>query len=104
MFGFLKNLFSSRPATDYGQLLAEGGVIVDVRTRNEYAGGHVKGSLNFPLNELGSNLGKLRKDHPIITCCASGMRSGAAKSQLIAKGYTRVYNGGSWYNLKKYEK
>jgi len=39
----------------------------------------------------------------VITCCASGMRSGSAKSMLQSNGF-EVYNGGSWFNLKKYEK
>jgi rhodanese-related sulfurtransferase len=104
MIGFLKKLFSKAPEVDYGQLLAQGGTIVDVRTRGEYSGGHIKGSVNIPLNELQAGMGKLKKDKPIITVCASGMRSGAARSALASAGFTQVYNGGSWFNLKKYEK
>ena len=44
------------------------------------------------------------KDQAIITCCASGMRSGSAKSFLKGQGYTNVHNGGSWMNLRKYSK
>jgi rhodanese-related sulfurtransferase len=49
-------------------------------------------------------MAKLKKDKPIITCCASGMRSGSAKAMLQSNGFAQVYNGGSWTNLKKYEK
>jgi len=104
MISILKKLFSKAPAVDYAELLANGGTIVDVRTRGEYAGGHVKGSINIPLNELQGSMGKFKKDKPIITVCASGMRSGSARSQLSSAGFTQVYNGGSWMNLKKYEK
>ncbi|HEY4629318.1 MAG TPA: rhodanese-like domain-containing protein, partial [Flavobacterium sp.] len=37
---------------------------------------------------------------PIITCCASGMRSASAKSILKSSGFTKVYNGGGWSSLK----
>jgi len=87
------------PAIDYKELLNKGAQIVDVRTRGEYASGHIKGSVNIPLNELTLNIKKLKKDKPVITCCASGMRSATAKSTLISLGYTEVYNGGGWMSL-----
>ena len=100
MFEKLKEILGFPPAPDYNQLLKEGGVIVDVRTKAEYAGGHIKGSKNIPLSNLSSNPGIPKdKNKPIITCCASGMRSASAKSLLQAKGYTNVHNGGSWTRL-----
>lgn len=104
MIGLLKKLLGMGPKVDLGTVIANGGVIVDVRTPAEYAGGHVKGSLNIPLASLGSQLSKIKKDKPVITCCASGMRSSSAKSLLQANGYKEVHNGGSWFNLKKFEK
>ena len=89
---------------DMGQLIADGAVIVDVRTPGEYAGGHIKGSVNIPLQSLGSQMAKLKKDKPVITCCASGMRSGSARAMLQSAGFNEVYNAGSWFNLKKFEK
>ncbi|MEX2336437.1 MAG: rhodanese-like domain-containing protein [Fulvivirga sp.] len=100
MMSKLKGLLGFKPETDYNQLLKEGGVIVDVRTKPEYAGGHIKGSKNIPLQSLDSNLNTLKnKDKPVITCCASGMRSASAKGLLKSKGFTNVYNGGSWSSL-----
>ena len=104
MIATIKKLLGIGPKVDLGAVIARGGIIVDVRTTGEYAGGNVKGSLNIPLNTLGSQMKQLKKDKPVITCCASGMRSGSAKSMLLANGFTEVYNGGSWYNLKKFEK
>ncbi len=100
----IKKMLGIGPKADFGLLMANGAVIVDVRTSGEYAGGHVKGSLNIPLDSLPNQIAKLKRDKPIITCCASGMRSGAAKTMLQAKGFKEVHNGGSWYNLKKFEK
>ena len=53
----------------------------------------------MPLQTLEQHLGKLKKDKPVITCCASGMRSSSARGFLKSKGY-EVYNGGSWVSLK----
>lgn len=101
MIDTLKKLLGFGPHIDYNELLEEGAIIVDVRTKQEFAGGHIKGARNIPVNSLRSNLGKLKdKDKPIITCCASGMRSASAKNLLQSSGYTRVYNGGGWRNLQ----
>jgi rhodanese-related sulfurtransferase len=81
--------------------MKNGAVILDVRSKGEYAGGHIKGSMNIPVDQLSGNLSKLKdKNNPIITYCASGMRSASAKSILKSNGYTEVHNGGSWYSLK----
>ncbi|MBS1935460.1 MAG: rhodanese-like domain-containing protein [Bacteroidetes bacterium] len=101
MITLLKKLFGKTSSTDFATLIEEGAIILDVRTRNEYAGGHVKNSLNIPLNELPAQLKKLKKEKTIITCCASGMRSASAKNVLQSNGFT-AYNGGSWVSLKKY--
>jgi len=100
----LKKIFGIGPKIDLGEVIANGAVIIDVRTTGEYAGGHIKGSVNIPLAAIDSQMSKFKKDKPIITCCASGMRSGSARSKLLASGFKEVYNAGSWYNLKKYEK
>ncbi|MBL7888629.1 MAG: rhodanese-like domain-containing protein [Bacteroidia bacterium] len=103
MLDGIKKLFGMGPKVDLGELIKNGAIILDVRSKGEYAGGHVKGSINIPLDQLGSNLAKLKKDKVIITCCASGMRSGAAKGQLKSKGY-EVHNGGSWMSVNRYVK
>ncbi len=102
MFGFLKNLFG--PKVDFADLMAKGAVIVDVRTKGEFQGGHVKGSINIPLDQLANNLKKINKDKPVITVCASGARSSSARGLLMGKGYTEVYNGGSWINMRAFGK
>ena len=100
MIAKLKELLGIKPAPNYRELLQEGGIIVDVRTKAEFSGGHIKGSKNIPLQSLPANLNKLKnKDKPVITCCASGMRSASAKSMLKSNGFSNVYNGGSWARL-----
>ncbi|HMW67427.1 MAG TPA: rhodanese-like domain-containing protein [Chitinophagaceae bacterium] len=100
MIGFLKNLFSAGPDVDYAEMVANGAQIIDVRTPMEYKGGHIKGSVNIPLDSLQRNLSKINKNKPVITCCASGMRSASAKNILKSNGYTEVYNGGGWSSLQ----
>lgn len=98
----LRELLGFRPAPNYKELLEQGAVIVDVRTKAEFAGGHIKGSKNIPLQTLKAKPFVLKdKDRPVITCCASGMRSASAKSILKEKGYTNVHNGGSWSSLNR---
>jgi rhodanese-related sulfurtransferase len=96
MIDTLKSLFSSKPSADFAALVKAGAIILDVRSKGEYSGGHIKGSINIPVDQLAENLGKLKdKNKTIITCCASGMRSAI----LISKGYADVHNGGGWSSL-----
>lgn len=101
MINFIKRLFGLGPQVDYKALVGSGAIIVDVRTRTEYAGGHINGSVNFPLDMLANNIAKLKKGKAVITCCASGMRSASAKSILNNNGFSEVYNGGSWTSLDR---
>ena len=84
--------------------MREGAQVIDVRTPAEYANDHLKNSVNMPLSSLGANLNKIKKDKPVITCCASGGRSSIARRLLLSKGFEEVYNGGSWLSLRKYDK
>ena len=98
-FFFLKKRFFDN--IDYKSMLSAGGIIIDVRSEREFYSGHIENSLNIPIAELTSKLDQLKdKDQPIITCCASGMRSAGAAKILSAKGYTNVVNGGGWSNLE----
>jgi phage shock protein E len=101
MIAALKELLGMGPKVDYAQLVKEGAIVLDVRSKGEYAGGHIKGSINISVDTLSNNLSKLKdKNKPIITCCASGMRSASAKGILKSNGYTQVYNGGGWSSLQ----
>jgi rhodanese-related sulfurtransferase len=101
MINTLKKLFGIGPGVNYAELVKNGALILDVRSKGEFAGGHIKGSLNISVDVLKNNLSKLKdKNKPIITCCASGMRSASAKSILQSNGYTNVYNGGGWNSLQ----
>ena len=75
------------------------GTVVDVRTRAEYSGGHVKGSVNIPLQEITSHIEEIKAmEQPIIFCCASGGRSGQATQYFKSLG-VNCENGGSWLDV-----
>ena len=100
MLSAIKNLLGFGPKTDYAELVKQGAIILDVRSKGEYNGGHIKGSINIPVDQLVKNLSKLKdRNRTIITCCASGSRSSMAKSILKSNAYVNVYNGGSWFSL-----
>lgn len=80
---------------------SRGAVIIDVRTKGEYSQGAIPGSKNIPLQVITGKLNEIKKlNKPVITCCASGMRSGSAASILKAQGI-EANNGGGWLSLSK---
>ena len=102
MFDFIKKMLFGEPV-DYATIISQGAIILDVRSTGEFESGHLKGSLNIPVNRLGNSMTKLKdKEKPIIACCAFGARSASAVSMLKRAGYTNVHNGGSWTSLRKF--
>ncbi len=93
MLALLKKLFG--PGTDYKALITQGALIVDVRTPGEFKSGHIRN----PVDNIGTKVEELKqKGKPVITCCASGMRSAKAVS-ILKKSGIDAYNGGSWVSL-----
>lgn len=100
MLSVLKKVLGIEPKADLATLVANGAQIIDVRTKGEFSSGHIKNAVNIPLDQLRTQLNKIKKDKVVITCCASGMRSASAKSILLSSGFTEVYNGGGWMSLQ----
>jgi len=77
-------------------------MVVDVRTTQEYAQGHLKGAINIPLSDLALRIGGLDPNKPILVYCQTGFRSAQASAILVKAGFTQVYNmdGGltAWVN------
>jgi phage shock protein E len=101
---FFQQLFGGGHTADLKNIIEQGAFLVDVRTPGEFAGGHVKGSVNIPLDRVSSQLSKFRNKKNIIVFCRSGARSGQAKSILERNGITNVVNGGTWTNVNQYMK
>ncbi|MBP7809857.1 MAG: rhodanese-like domain-containing protein [Bacteroidia bacterium] len=102
MLSLLKKIFGGEPV-DLTALLKEGAVIVDVRSKAEFSTGHAKGSINIPLEQIGSSVEKLKKHNHVVVCCRSGNRSAQAQRVLQSKGLKNVTNGGSWQNVNKHQ-
>lgn len=79
------------------QLLEEGAILVDVRTKEEHEAGHIEGSILIPyeqMKELAAQ--KLPdKEKKIVVYCRSGRRSQIAAEELLRLGYVHVYDMGS---------
>lgn len=91
LFGNKKNMIND--------FITKGAVIIDVRTTKEYSQGAISGSKNIPLQVINSKINEIKKlNKPVITCCASGMRSGSAASILKNNGIEAI-NGGGWMSL-----
>jgi phage shock protein E len=67
-------------------------LLVDVRTPQEYAAGHVPGSVNLPVERIDTI--SWGTDRPLFVYCLSGARSGRACAWLKGRGYRAVNIGG----------
>jgi phage shock protein E len=82
------------------EFIEKDAVILDVRTKAEFAGGAIPGSKNIPLQQLSVQLSEIKKwNKPVITCCASGIRSGSAAS-ILRNNDIEAVNGGGWASLQ----
>lgn len=64
--------------------------LLDVRTPEEFAEGHVPGAVNVPHDQLASHLAQVPKDEDVVLYCRSGRRAAMAADVLSANGYTRL--------------
>jgi rhodanese-related sulfurtransferase len=102
MFDLFKSLFGG--GTDTNQLkeiIGNGAFLVDVRTPGEFASGHVKGSVNIPLDAIQNNLKAFKGKDNIVVFCLSGGRSSQAKTILERNGIQNVINGGTWQQVRQ---
>ena len=72
------------------RMVADGAVLLDVRSPAEFASGHVDGALNIPVQELTNRMGELRGKPNVVVYCRSGARSASAAAVLQRKGYDVV--------------
>jgi phage shock protein E len=81
---------------DAHKLVADGARLVDVRSPDEYAKGHIDGAVNVWVSELPKRLGELEpKDKPIVVYCHTGIRATRAMKILREAGFSQVHNLGA---------
>lgn len=84
-------------------MIEQGALLIDVRTAEEFAQGHIDGALNIPYQEIDKLMSAIGTDksRPVVVYCRSGNRSGKAKVALETKGYTNIFNATGFETLKE---
>ncbi|MCH9684629.1 MAG: rhodanese-like domain-containing protein [Deltaproteobacteria bacterium] len=88
------------PALAHELIEQRGGVLLDVRTPEEYEAGHIEGAHNVPHDQVPAQLAEIERltegnrDTPIVVYCGSGRRAAIAKETLVKDGYSQVTNLG----------
>lgn len=74
------------------QAAGEKVLVIDVRSPDEFAAGHVPGAINVPVDSLTGNEAVLRdwKQKPVVLYCKSGRRAAMAASALEKQGFVRL--------------
>ena len=83
--------------------VAQGAVIIDTRTPEEFSSGHIDGAVNIPYDRILESIETHvpHKSDPVIVYCRSGKRSGMAKNTLDKSGYAQVLDAGSMKRLNE---
>lgn len=89
----------------YALMEENAAIVIDVRTKEEYAQSHIPNAYNFPVEELLNHLDELavlkESDTPVLLYCRSGRRSGNAMNMLHKHGFKYLMNMGgiiTWAN------
>ena len=92
---------ATEPTEDVVAAIENGATVVDVRTDEEYAGGHVAGAIHANVFDDGfeERMASLDREAPVYLYCASGARSGRAAAVLEGMGFERVVNAGGFNDL-----
>ncbi|MDG4716737.1 rhodanese-like domain-containing protein [Winogradskyella marincola] len=97
--GFLDFIFGSKKR-QVDEFLENGAVILDVRSQREWDAGHIENAVHIPLDQLNNRVDEIKKlSKPVVTCCASGVRSAKA-AKFLNLNNIEATNGGGWVSLK----
>jgi len=87
------------PSARGRQLVASGARLLDVRTPEEFAGGHIAGALNIPVQQLAARLREVAPPGtPVVVYCRSGARSAAATQLLRSANFGEIVDLGAMTN------
>jgi len=78
--------------------VARGALLLDVRSPGEFAGGHLDGAVNIPIEQLGQRKGEIETGREVVVYCRSGRRSAMAVPLLTEAGHKMIDIGtmGAW--------
>ncbi len=74
------------------QHIESGALLVDVRTPQEFAQGHLDNAINIQLDTVETGFSHIEKDRDIVVYCRSGNRSGIAMQSLVKQGFINIHN------------
>ena len=97
--GILSKLFGVPNKKTLFEMMNNGALLLDVRTKKEYNAGHAKKSINIPVAQIPAEYKTLDKEIPIVIVCESGARSAQVVRFVKKMGY-KAYNGGGWRTFK----
>lgn len=82
--------------TQAWQMIEQQALVIDVRTAEEFAAGHIEGAINIPFESIVEGVAKLglKNDDSIVLYCRSGRRSGIADEALTQAGFSHTANAG----------
>jgi rhodanese-related sulfurtransferase len=88
-----ENSYKNVSVNEAEKLIAEEKVeVIDVRTQEEFASGHIPGAKSLPLQEIESRMDELDKEKAYLIVCRSGNRSAQASEMLVKEGFQHIYN------------
>ncbi len=101
IFKFLKGIFGQQNDDALKMALQRNPVLVDVRSRAEFAAGSVAGAVNFPLTELSKGAIMWSKNQPLVLFCRSGSRSAQGVAILEQLNFKEIINAGPIQNVQR---
>lgn len=97
--GNSKAVIQTPTSEEISQIIQDKNItIIDVRTKEEYESGHIKGAINIPDTEIENEV-NYDKDKAIAVYCRTGVRSSEAAKTLEKMGYTKIYDLGGIKNM-----
>lgn len=94
-------LLASERAEIAWEMVESGALLIDVRTAEEFASGHLEQARNIPLSEVATGFRAIDKSQPIVVYCRSGNRSSIALQALVKQGFINVHNGGGLSEMQQ---
>ncbi len=105
MIESIKKMFKLGTKTDYGELIKQGAIILDVRSKAEFSGGHIENSINIPVDQLSNNLSKLQNKESSLHAVTASQEQYCGVSSMLKKALPVTwevnYNGTQIFNNKK---
>lgn len=67
-------------------------IVIDVRTAEEYATGHIPGALNIPFDQVAERISEVEAPHGVALYCMVGPRARKGEAALLAVGYESIFH------------